>query len=418
MTLPLLLLILLLFTGLLIFAANFSALETALFVLREKDLLHDDVLPRSEKSKKLLLNTSTTLQEAMLLGSISNLTLTATALYLILHPLTEAGFQPWISTLVILSASLIIVEILPRTCALRAPSTVARFTLPLLGISQRFFLPAIRPLLGFSRSIAARLTPPRSRPPNLLSTDELVTFIDMKEEQGSIDKQEAGLLHHVTNLHRLAAHDLMTPRVDLPLMTHDAEDQEAAATLESARHPFVAVYDRKQDGVSDLINIQQWKLKGRPQWRSVSQPPIFVPESIPLIRVWTDCLQSDPAAVAVIVDEFGSFQGLLTHKNVVNYILSKTAPTSDTQPNIQSIGANRYLINGQARLDEIEHELDVNFDEDDLDTIGGLATSLFGGPPKPGQQITYKGIEIKIKRTNRSRVQQVELQLPPAPDHR
>ena len=75
------------------------------------------------------------------------------------------------------------------------------------------------------------------------------------------------------------------------------------------------------------------------------------------------------------------------------------------------MGSNRYLIAGNTRLAEVEHELDINFDNDSVDTIGGLVINLFGGTPKPGQRIMLQGFEIKIKKTAKLRVQQLEIRL-------
>lgn len=399
----------LLLTVLLILAANFSALETALFTLRERNLAQEEDLPRSQKSKKLLLDTANTLEESMLLGSISNLALAATALYTILHPLRDIGFSPWATTPIVLIASIVIVEIVPRACALRSPTYTARCTLPLLRVCRRLVLPITKPLLFLGHWLARTLTPAKSRFTNPLSPEELPTFIDMRTEQGSISKIDSDMMHSIVTLQKLAVRDLMTPRVDLPLMPHDAEEEEAYSMLNLARHPYVAVYDPKQDGVTELIDVQRWKLCGRSSWQAASKPPVFVQETLPLIRVWKDCLQ-DPNSVVVIVDEFGGFQGLLTHQDVVNYLLAKSAPALGTQANIQYIGSNRYLIAGQTRLEEIEQELDINFNNDEVDTISGLIIAHHNGVvPKPGQRIHFSDFDIKVKRTARLRVQQLEI---------
>jgi|GEM_PF-6306718 len=397
---------------LLLIAGSFSALETALLVLREKNVrAMEDDLPANPKSRQLLRDSSATLEDAMFLGSMSNLMVTAAALYLILSPFKTMGLKPWLSSLIIVGVSLLVVEILPRACALRSPTTIARVTLPLLRLCRRLVLPAARPLQNISRQLAGNLSSKKVNPRKLMSDEELITFIEMKEEQGSVDKLDAGLLHHVTVLNQMAARDLMLPRVDIPLMPHDAEEEEANSMLESTRHPFVAVYDKKEDGVTSLIQVREWKLMGRPYWKNVVSEPAFTHESLPILKIWEDHLKDDRFSSVIVVDEYGGFQGLLTHQDVVNHVLSKTAPASEHQASIQPMGSNRYLIAGNTRLAEVEHELDINFDNDSVDTIGGLVINLFGGTPKPGQRIMLQGFEIKIKKTAKLRVQQLEIRL-------
>lgn len=407
---PWLFLPLFVFLSLLLLAANFSALETALFVLREKNFGRDD----TGKNSRLLSDTLNALDDALLLGSISNLLLAATGLYLILDPLHHFAWEPWIGALVIVGAGMITVEILPRACALRSPSVIVRCTWPLFRLSRLVLLPVAAPLRTLSRRLAACLTPTRSRPPTILSDKEILTLIDMRAEQGSIAAHEAALLHAATSMHWLTVRDAMTPRVDLPLMPRDALDDEALNMLNSARHPFVAIYDAKLDTISGLVDVQLWKLSGRPSWSTLSRPPVFVPETLHLLDAWRDHLQGDPSSVVVVVDEYGGFGGLLTHTDFTNRLLAKIAPAHDQQDNIQFIGNNRYLVSGGARLEEIARELGVELQSSSVDTIGGLIMSHFGYPPKPGQSLHLNGMQIKVRRTARARIQQLEIRVPNA----
>lgn len=410
-TFTLLLLFVSVFIGLLLVAANFAALETALFVLRERRGHFKDDQRSSQRMTKLLHEPTTTLGEVLLLGSGANLLLTAVGLYGILVPLKKLGWTPWVSTPVIFGVALVVVEILPRTLALRSPKTIARRTLPLFRVLRRLALPFTLPLQGISNAIANRLAPSKSRPKLHLTHDEMITLIDMRAEQGAIDLHEAAMVRAISGLHRLHAKDIMTPRVDLPLMPFDAQDDEAANMLESARHPYTAVYDEKMDAIAYLISCQQWKLTGRPHWSTLTLKPSFVPETLSLLDVWQQHLQHSPSSVVVVVDEYGGFEGLLTYQDVIHHLLAKAAPSSLSTLDIQSVGNNRYLIMGNTRIHEVERELDITLNAEGVDTIGGLVMNHFGYPPKPGQRIQIKGMEFKVKRTVRARVQQVELTL-------
>jgi CBS domain containing-hemolysin-like protein len=111
----------------------------------------------------------------------------------------------------------------------------------------------------------------------------------------------------------------------------------------------------------------------------------------------------------VAVDEYGGFEGLLTRGNIISLVLAKAAPTQNSVSSIQTIGLNRYLVAGGTRLDEIERELEMSFEAEGVDTIGGFVMNHFGYPPKPGEKLTIGAIDIKVKRTTRARVQQLEL---------
>jgi CBS domain containing-hemolysin-like protein len=389
------------FVLLLAFAACFSALETALQVVREKgngggwhaELLRDPVA---------------LLSEVLLLGGVTNLLLATGGLWLILNPWSAAGQNPWAGALLLVAAGLILVELIPNACALRAPQQTLRATLPVFLVMRKL----ISPFAGILRRVSERLvgsfTPQRLQPRKAMLAEEVQTLIDMREEQGGISADEAALLHGIVSLHNLIAKDVLTPRVDLPLMPHDAQDREAADMLETARHRFVAVFDETADAIAWLVDVERWKLSGRPHWSTITQAPIFIPETLDLLDAWREHLHDDSCAV-VAVDEYGGFEGLLTRGNVISLVLAKAAPAQNAVSSIQAIGRNRYLVAGGTRLDEIERDLEMSFDAEGVDTIGGLVMNHFGYPPKPGEKLTIGGLDIKVKRTTRARVQQLEL---------
>jgi putative hemolysin len=398
------------YLALLALAACLSALEMALFALRERGVasLPTSMPKEKEHLREILRDPTALLPEVLLLGCLANLVLAAICLWFAVEPLRQFGWNPWISAPVLLGASLLAAELLPNALAIRSPEKVLVRTLPWFRGIRWLLVPLCAPLRIWTESAVRFFTPKKMKPRQNLEAEEIVTLIDMRQEQGAITGDEALLLQAMVDLHHLAAKDVMTPRVDLPLMPHDAEDDEAANMLESTRHQFVAVYDAKRDAIAYVVPVQQWKLMGRPHWSTLTVVPEFVPESLPLLEAMRGHLKEDTTAV-VVVDEYGGFEGLLTRANVVEQILAKVAPAPTSSAGLQSIGPDRFLVSGTTRLDELERELELEFDAEGVDTIGGLVLNAFGYPPKPGEHITVAGVHIKVKRTARARIQQLEL---------
>lgn len=389
-------------------AAIFSALDTALFALREKMGNESDL---HEKAREVIKQDPMgLLPEVLLLGCLSNLLLTTIGLYLVMEPLRHAGWNPWSSALMVFGTGLLFVEIIPNFWAMRSPVKTIHFTLPMFLKLRVVFLPVSRKLHMLSEKLVAAMTPKRLKPRQLMLVEEVETMIEMSREQGAITSDESSLLYALIDLQGLTARDVMTPRVDLPLMPHDAKDDEATQMLEGARHRFVVVFDEKTDTIAYVLDVERWKLLGRPHWSTMTTLPIFVPETLPLMNVWQDNLESDRLPV-IAVDEYGGFEGLLSRANIVERILAKTAPAQNTQTGIQSIGPNRFLVAGSTRLKEIEQELGVTLRAEGIDTIGGLAMNHFGYPPKPGELFNTDDLVIKVKRTSRARILQLELRV-------
>ncbi len=389
-------------------SAIFSALDTALFALREK---MGDESELNEKARiEIQQDPMGLLPEVLLLGCLSNLLLTTIGLYLITSPLSHAGWNIWSSALAIFGTGLFIVEIIPNFFAMRSPVKTINFTLPMFLKVRGGFSPVSKKLHLLSEKLVATLTPKRLKPRQLMLVEELETLLEMSREQGAITSDESSLLYTLLDLPRLTARDVMTPRVDLPLMPHDAKDDEVSQMLETARHRFVVIFDEKTDAIAYVLDVEQWKLLGRPHWSTVTSSPIFVPETLPVMNVWQDNLTRDDLPV-IAVDEYGGFEGLLSRSNIIERILAKTAPTQNTLSGIQSIGPNRFLVTGSTRLKEIEQELEVTLKAEGIDTIGGLTMNHFGYPPKPGEYFSTDELTIKVKRTSGARILQLELRV-------
>ncbi len=398
------------FVALVALAACLSALEMSLFALRERGVasLPHSMPEEKERLRQILRDPVALLPEVLLLGCFANLVLAAICLWFALEPLALLGWNPWVSAPLLLGLSLLAVEILPNALALRAPERVLIRTLPWFRGVRLLLAPLCAPLRYWSEGLVKFFTPKKVKPRQNLDAEEIVTLIDVREEQGVITSDEAALLQSMVGLHVLAAKDAMTPRVDLPLMPHDASDDEALNMLETTRHSHVAVFDAKQDAIAYLVGVQEWKLGGRPHWSTLTRLPEFIPEVMPVFEALREHLKDDATAV-VVVDEYGGFEGLLTRANIVELLLAKAAPAPTSSAGLQAIGPDRYLVSGTTRLDELERELEIEFDAEGVDTIGGLVLNAFGYPPKPGEHISIAGLDIKVKRTARSRIQQLEL---------
>jgi CBS domain containing-hemolysin-like protein len=395
------------FLALLLLAANFSALETVLFALERQ--------AGSAKINPLLRDPRARLHEVLLLGGGSNLLLAALGLHFTLGPLHRLGWNPWLAGSLIFGLVMLVVEIIPKACALHAPEKTLFCTLPPLRALQVVFSPVAKSLLRITESLLVIFTPKRLKPKGALDLEEVRTLVELREEQGAISAEESIILQEIIKLEGLRVKDCMTPRVDLPLMPHDASDVEAARMLEAARARFVLVFDEKADAIINVVDTEAWRLAQHPAWQRLAEPPVLVPETMSVLEALGTHLKTAASAV-VIVDEYGGFEGLLAHGNIVERLIGKAAPAPSSELAIQSLSEGRWLVNGSARLDEVNRELEIELDAEGVETVGGLVFSRFGYLPKPGERLELDGVTIKVKRTARNRVTQLEIRVAPTND--
>jgi len=391
------------FVLLLFLAANFSALEAALTLLREMRPPGSGAM-RSEVAR----NPVPFLHESLLLGAKVNLLLAALGLYFVTGPLPKLGLHPGMGALLIFGLGLFVVEILPKAWAVRAPERAIRWTLPPL----LFLRPMAAPLMGFltrtNDAIMNGLKLRRFKPRRGFTAEEIETLIEMREEQGAIDAEDATVLREILNLHTLSVKDCMTPRVDLPLMPHDASGAEAEQMLETARSRHVPVFDERADAITAIIDIDAWRMAGRPAWQTMETAPVFVPETMPALDALRSYLRKEGSAV-VIVDEYGGLEGLLPRRNLIERLFGKVAPSQTTEAAILAFTDGRYVVSGSARVDEVERELDISLDAEGIDTISGLVFNRIGYLPKPGETHEIGPIVVRVRRIARNRIQQLEI---------
>ncbi len=389
-------------------AANFSALETALLALRERQGVWRQSAESGNRNRGTKLHPLEFLHEALLAGSALNILLAALGFYFVIGPVRSLGWNPWMSALLIFIPGFVAIEMLPKTFALRNPERAVRWTLPALTFLRFLIAPVTVAFTLAGNKIVTCFTPKKIKPRLGMDFEEIETLIEMREEYGAITADDAAILQEIIHLRTQSVKDCMTPRVDLPLMPHDASDDEAARMLEGARARFVPVFDEKADAIIALVDTEVWRLAHRPAWQKIALDPALAPETMSALEALRQHLPDANSAV-VIVDEYGGFEGLLTRGNIIERLIGKIAPAQNSEPSIQSLGHGRYLVSGTTRVDEVNRELDLKLDAEGIDTIGGMIFNRLGYLPKPGERLDLDGVFIKVKRIARNRIQRLEL---------
>jgi CBS domain containing-hemolysin-like protein len=114
-----------------------------------------------------------------------------------------------------------------------------------------------------------------------------------------------------------------------------------------------------------------------------------------------------PQGIAIVVDEHGGTEGVVTLADIVEEIISDAVPLAEHGLYIEAIANCQIIANGNARLDDINEMLGTELKEDGIDTIGGLIFNRLGTLPKPGTQIELEGLKLTVRRTSRKRIEEV-----------
>jgi CBS domain containing-hemolysin-like protein len=266
-----------------------------------------------------------------------------------------------------------------------------------------------RGLESVSAHMIDLLTPSHLRTRPRLSDEELETLIEMSEEEGALYEGEAEIIQEIIKLGDKTAKDCMTPRVDSFMLPDDLTNEEVIARLKKNRYRRVPVYADTPDQILGIIDVKLFLLDPAEHYTEKLIAPSFVHETMGALELLKLFLIR-PQAMAVVVDEFGGTEGVITMEDIVEEILSDVVPRGDVALYIEPLGNGRFLVSGNARLDDLSEYLGFQIDAEGIDTIGGLVFTRLGYLPSAGAKLELPGLAITVRRTGHKRIEEVLLE--------
>ena len=315
----------------------------------------------------------------------------------------------WGSALLIFALIVFVCDLVPKLFALSAPLAVAR-----LGVAMfSRVLPLLDPMARFFHSRAERcgdfILPKGLQAQRVLTEDEMEMLVELSEAQGALHETESEMISEILKLGDKTAKDCMTPRVDMFALRDDLTNAEVIAQLRKRRFRRALVYGETPDDIEGVLDVGAFLREPSEHYTERLEVPSFVPETMKAIALLKSFL-SRPQGLAIVVDEHGGVEGIVTLADLVEEIISDAVPQRDGGLYLESIGDGRLLVNGNARLEDVTEELGVSFEGEGIDTIGGLIFNQLGQLPKAGQELMIAGLRATVRRVSRRRVEEVLLE--------
>jgi putative hemolysin len=397
--------------ALIFLSALFSGLETALFALKPHQLQR---LERQHPSLQgfiaMFRDNPRRVLNVILWGDVlANVPLVVLCLVLLWEVPLGTNVPQWLAAAVIFAIVVVLCDLVPKLLALSAPYRLSAIGVFSLRASMPLLDPVGRVLESISTAIVDRLTPSRLRPRPRLTDEELETLVEIGEEQGALHETEGEMIQEIIKLGDKTAKDCMTPRVDTFSLPDDLTNEEAIAKLKQERHRRVPVYGDTPDDILGVIDVKLFLLNAAEHYTETLIPPSFVPESMRALDLLRSFL-AHPQGLAVVVDEFGGVEGVITLTDIIEEIMSDAAPLGDADLYIEPLEQGRFLVSGNARLDDLSEHLGFTLEAEGIDTIGGYVFNRLGYLPRPGTQLELPRLNVTVRRTARNRVEEILLE--------
>lgn len=398
-------------------SALLSAIETALFSLQAFQIRRlRETNPRlAQALERLMENPRRLLSVILLADSVVNLPLIILGMYLI-RETVPVNVPFWLAALGIFAVIVLLCDLGPKVFALGEPERIARVGTKAVSAVMPLFDPLSRVLQRISEFLADAITPARFRVHNPMSEEELETLVQLSAEEGAIEATESEMIQEIIKLGDKTVKDCMTPRVDMFAIPDDLTNEEAIAQIKTHRHRRVIVFGETPDDILGVLEVKRFLLNPEPHYTETMLPPSFVPETMKALDLFRSFLKHRQG-LAVIVDEFGGTEGMITLSDIIEEIISDAVPAADQGLYIEHAGNGRVIASGQTRLDDLT-ELGFNLEEEGsgLDTVGGLIFNRLGFLPKAGTHLEINDVSLTVRRSSRKRVEEVLIE--PLGNHR
>lgn len=243
---------------------------------------------------------------------------------------------------------------------------------------------------------------------------------DETQEQSELTEHEKKLLSNVLSMQELTVEDVAIPRADMVSCSIQDSFQHILDTYSKTGFSKLPIYGETLDDVLGYLNVQDL-LKFAPEFKETDITPLirevlFVPESMQLMDLLLQ-MRATKAPVAIVVDEYGGVDGLVTLWDVVQELIGETddSDSQDTTKNTTKMSDGSVIANARMELEDFEDEFGPFLtkeerEEEENDTIGGLITSLIGRVPTRKEIITHpSGIEFEILEADPRRIIRVRV---------
>src|SRR5438876_10995783 len=381
--------ILLVVISILVFcSALFSGLETALFSLKPHQLrgLEEHHTGLTKFIQFFRENPRRVLNVLLLGDGLVNVLLVVLCLFFLWEGPLAGRIPQWVAGIVIFAIVVLLCDLIPKLLALSAPYRLSAVGALALQISMPLLDRVGHRLERVSTFVIDLLTPSHLRTRPRLTDDELGTLLEIGEEEGALHEEEAEVIQEIIKLGDKTAKDCMTPRVDSFTLPDDLTNEEAIARLKEKRDRRVPVYADTPDQILGIIDVKLFLLDPSEHYTEKLIAPSFVPETMRALDLLKLFL-THPPGMAVVIDEFGGTEGIITMSDIVEEIISDALPRGDVDLYIEPLEHGKFLVSGNARLDDLSEHLGFQIEAEGIDTIGGFVFTRLGYLPASGAKL-------------------------------
>lgn len=404
---PLVLIVLIFLSGF------FSASETALLSLSKIRLKHmvKENIKHAKNIERLLENPNKLLGTILIGNNVVNIgsSAIATALAIKLFPNGGVGISTVVMTIVIL----IFGEVTPKNLAIQNSERMSIAVSPVISILVRIFSPLVFVLTKITNVFLRLLGVKDEAKKPFITEEELKTLVDVSSKEGILENEEKEMIYNIFEFGDLRVADVMIQRMDIKAVSVDDSYEEVLETFKKEKFSRLLVYEDTIDNIVGVLYAKDIffadKEKEEFNIKDYIRPPVNTFEFIKISDFFKQ-MQVNRVHMATVLDEYGGVAGIITMEDIVESIFGEINDEFDeTEEEIEVIKEDEYVVNGAAKISDLNDLLGINLESEDFESVGGFIIGEIGRLPKTGEILQYNNIKFIMEKVDKNRIKKIRI---------
>ncbi|WP_232703224.1 hemolysin family protein [Halobacterium wangiae] len=405
---------------LMVLSGFFSSSEIAMFSLARHriDVLREEARPGAEAVAELKEDPHRLLVTILVGNNLVNIAMSSIATGLLGYYLSQ-GQAVLAATFGVTALVLLFGESAPKSYAVENTESWALTIAGPLQWSERFLYPLVVTFDYLTR-VVNQVTGGRAAiETSYVTRSEIQDMIKTGEREGVIDEEEREMLQRIFRFNNTIAKEVMTPRLDMTAVSKDATIEEAIQTCTQAGHERVPVYDGELDNVIGVVSLEDLVreyLYGESEnvdLEDLIEPTLHVPESKNVDELLQE-MQDERVQLVVVIDEFGTTEGLLTTEDITEEIVGEILEGEEELP-LDFVDEETVRVRGEVNIEEVNEALEIELPEgEEFETIAGFIFNRAGRLVEEGESFRFENVELTVEHVENTRIMKARVaRLPP-----
>lgn len=391
--------------------AFFSGSEIALVSVDRIRLKHLE--KTGNRTAKLVSNTLKNPERILgttLLGTnlctISSTTIAASQFYLWLGP---AGVP--VSIVIMTFVNLIFAEIVPKSIFQQKSNNIVMRSIHILRLFMLFFFPVV---WLFSK-IAVMITwifggKKSDRNEGFVSREELRLLMKMKHDKGDVKPSERRMINRLLNFTETSAKEIMIPLIEVAALSDRVTVKEATEKFVQTKHRRIPVYRERVDRIIGILNsFDILDEDPRKKIKSLVRTAYYVPSTMGIAEL-LEGLQNNGRSMAIVVDEFGGAEGIVTVEDILEEVVGDIEDEYDVPESLYKLQPDgSIIVSGRMPVDDINDRFNMAIPEGDYETIGGFFLDRVKHIPNIGEKIRMRNLELIVTKASKRIIGEVTI---------